>query len=63
MLTINLNGREEKLNIECRTFVSLDTLLKILKVDVRNVALNGETVNMAKFARTTISSGDNLKIA
>jgi sulfur carrier protein ThiS len=63
MLTIKVNGREEKLGIGCRTFVSLDVLLKILEADARTVTLNGETVHSREFATTTVNSGDTLKLA
>ena len=60
MLTIKVNGREEKLSIGCRTFVSLDVLLKILESDVRSVTLNGETVSSHEFVQTTVKGGDSL---
>lgn len=63
MLTIKVNGREEKLVIGCRTFVTLNVLLKILESDAQEVILNGETIQSGKFAGTTVNSGDNLKLA
>jgi hypothetical protein len=63
MLTITLNGRVEKLNIGCRTFVSLDILLKILEADDQEVTLNGETVRSHEFGKTTVTGGDTLGLA
>ena len=60
MLTIKVNGREEKLSIGCRTFVCLDVLLKILESDARNVSLNGETFSSNEFGSITIKGGDSL---
>lgn len=62
MLTIKVNGREEKLSIGCRTFVSLDVLLKILEADVQMVTLNGKTIPSHDFGQTTVNSGDALKL-
>jgi hypothetical protein len=60
MLIIKVNGREEKLSIGCRTFVYLDVLLKILKADVGQVTLNGETINSHLFGTTPVNGGDTL---
>ena len=60
MLTIKVNGREEKLRIGCRTSVYLDVLLKILESDVTQVTLNGATINSLEFEKTTVNSGDSL---
>lgn len=60
MLTIKVNGREEKLNIGCRTFVSLDVLLKILEADVQQVTLNGKIISSRECGTTTVQSGDSL---
>lgn len=61
MLTITVNGREEKLNIGCRTFVSLDVLLKILEVDGQDVTLNGEKICVRGFEKTFVNGGDKLE--
>jgi sulfur carrier protein ThiS len=63
MITITVNGREEKVNIGCRTFVSLDVLLKIFESDVRQVTLNGESIHSHVFAQTTVQGGDTIKLA
>lgn len=63
MLTIKVNGREEKVNIGCRTFVSLDVLLKIFETDARQVTLNGETIQSREFAQTTVTGGDIVTLA
>ena len=60
MLTIKVNGREEKLKIGCRTSVYLDVLLKILESNVTQVTLNGATITSREFENTTVNSGDSL---
>ncbi len=62
MLTIKVNGSEEKLKIGCRTSVYLDVLLKILESDTKQVSLNGETIISHKFGETTVTSGDSLQL-
>ena len=63
MLTLKVDGCEEKLNIGCRTFVTLDVLLKILETDAQNVTLNGEVVNSIQFAKTDVNGGDILNLS
>jgi hypothetical protein len=60
MLTITVNESEKKLNIGCRTFVSLDVLLKILEADDQRVTLNGDTIRSHEFGKTTVKGGDTL---
>jgi hypothetical protein len=60
MLTIKVNGREEKLKIGCRTSVYLNVLLKILESDVTQVTLNGDTIACREFGHTTVKGGDSL---
>ena len=60
MLTIKVNGREEKLRIGCRTSVYLDVLLKILESAAQQVTLNGATITSREFENTTVNSGDSL---
>ncbi|MBK5275932.1 MAG: hypothetical protein JJE30_12880 [Desulfuromonadales bacterium] len=62
MLTIKVNGNEEKLNIGCRTFVSLEELLKILAVKDSTVVLNGETVRSQNFIQTTVNTGADITL-
>ncbi len=62
MLTIKVDGREVQLSIGCRTFISLDVLLKILESDARQVILNGETVIGREFGDTTVKGGDSLQL-
>ncbi len=57
MLTIKVNGIEEKMNIGCRTFVSLDELLKLLAVKDTAVTLNGKKVRCQDFAHITVNGG------
>ena len=60
MLTIRVNGREEKLNIGCRTVVSLDILLKNLEADVQQVTLNGTIISSQECGNITVKGGDSL---
>lgn len=60
MLTIKVNGRTEKVNIGCQTFVDLDFLLKILEVTPKKVTLNGNSVASGQYALTTVKSDDDL---
>jgi hypothetical protein len=60
MLTVTVNGREEKLNIGCRTFVSLDVLLRILSADDVDVTLNGTKISSNKVESTLVMGGDSL---
>ncbi|MFZ4859751.1 MAG: hypothetical protein ACOYL3_25550 [Desulfuromonadaceae bacterium] len=60
MLTIKVNGQEEKVRIGCRTSVNLDVLLKILESDATQVTLNGKTIASSEFENTTVNSGDSL---
>lgn len=62
MLTIRLNGREEKINIGCRTFISLDDLLRILDVRGEQATVNGETIRQHDYPRTTIRGGETLVV-
>jgi sulfur carrier protein ThiS len=62
MLTITVNGREEKLNIGCRTFIALDKLLRILAVDDSAVTLNGTKISDSSLAKTIVKGGDSLKL-
>lgn len=60
MLTIKVNGREEQLSIGCRTFISLDVLLRMLESKVVQVTLNGKSIDSHQFGATTVNSGDSL---
>jgi hypothetical protein len=62
MLTITINGREEKLNIGCRTFISLDVLLKMLSAADTAVTLNGTNINSTHLAGTIVKGGDSLAL-
>lgn len=64
MLTININGREEKLNIGCRTFLPLAELLTLLKAaDTIVVTLNGENIFTNALTKITVKGGDVLKLS
>jgi len=58
-----VNGQEEKVSIGCRTFVSLDVLLKIFESNAQQVKLNGVTIRSHEFSKTTINGGDIIKMA
>jgi len=60
MLTITVNGQEKKLSIGCRTFISLDVLLKMLAADLQLVTLNGAIISRQEFKNITVKSGDSL---
>lgn len=65
MLTLNINGNEQKLNIGCRTFVSLYELLHLLEVpsgESLSVKVNEVAVEPRNFMLHNISTGDHLKI-
>jgi sulfur carrier protein ThiS len=64
MMTITVNGREEKLNIGCRTFVSLAELLSLLRME-RQYALaivNGSSIPHRDFSSSMIKSGDGIRL-
>ena len=62
MLTITINGNEEKLNIGCRTFIALDELMGMLSVNGSSVTLNGTLVSSTSVARTIVKGGDSLAL-
>jgi len=62
MLTITVNGHEQKLNIGCRTFVALDEMLRILESQNQRVTLNGAAVQHQEFPATMIKCGDALRL-
>ena len=60
MFTITVNGHEEDLHIGCRTFVSLDEMLKLLESSAREVELNGKHIQSYEYAKTHVNRGDIL---
>jgi len=60
MLTLKVNGRERKVNIGCRTFISLERLLGLLSADDAAVTLNGITIERRNFGQTTVMNGATL---
>jgi sulfur carrier protein ThiS len=62
MLTITVNGSEEKLNIGCRTFIALDELLRLLSANVSAITLNGTKISSSNAARTIVKGGDSLAL-
>jgi hypothetical protein len=63
MLTITVNGHEEKLNIGCRTFTSLDVVLKILSANDSAVTLNGRKISSNNVPSTKVNAGDILNLS
>lgn len=62
MLTITVDGSEKKLNIGCRTFVTLEVLLEILEANSQEVTLNGDTVRNHQFWKIEVKGGDTLRL-
>lgn len=62
MLTITVNGSEKKLNIGCRTFVTLEVLLDILEANSEEVTLNGDTICNHEFGKIEVKGGDTLRL-
>jgi hypothetical protein len=62
MLTITVNGSEMKVNIGCRTFVSLDVLLRILEGNDSSVTLNGRKIGRDDVTSTLVQGGDSLAL-
>jgi hypothetical protein len=60
MLTITLNGQVEKINIGCRTFISLNSLLDTLESENKCATLNGVKVAHHNFSNTDVKGGDVL---
>jgi sulfur carrier protein ThiS len=60
MLTITVNGTEEKLNIGCRTYVALDELLRLLSADGSLVSLNGDAIATQFVPKTMVKAGDSI---
>ena len=62
MLTITINGREEKLNIGCRTFISLGELLRLFYAKDSAVTHNGERISSNNMEDTFVKGGDTLAL-
>ncbi len=63
-MTITVNGMTERLNIGCRTFVSITELLSILDVVVGSrpaVQLNEAVIDPADYVANAVKSGDCIK--
>jgi len=63
-MTITVNGKTERFNIGCRTFVPLTELLSMLDVPVGTrpvVQLNDSVIATADYAANTVKSGDRIK--
>lgn len=62
MLTITVNGCEEKFNIGCRTFIDLGELLRLLSANDSTVTLNGSKISSINVERTIVKGGDSLAL-
>lgn len=62
MIAITLNGREEKINIGCRTFIPLNILLDSLSSSSRVVLLNGVEIPKKEYSRFDVKGGDVLDL-
>jgi sulfur carrier protein ThiS len=64
-VNITVNGKVRKLNIGCRTFISVAELLNVLEV-TRNqpvtISLNGKIIHWQNEAGTAVSNGDAVAI-
>ena len=63
-MTIIVNGKTERFNIGCRTFVSVAKLLIMLDVAVGTrpvVQLNDTVIDPANYTVNTVKSGDRIK--
>ena len=60
MFTITVNGHEETMHIGCRTFVSLDEMLKLLESSVKEVKLNDKRILSNEYVKTYVNRGDIL---
>jgi len=65
-MTITINGTERKMNIGCRTFVSVTQLLELLDIKpapLPAITLNGQKVRAGELAQTMVKTGDALRIS
>jgi sulfur carrier protein ThiS len=65
-MNVTVNGKERKLNIGCRTFISVIELLNILEVKQDlpvALSLNGEIIHWQNVPGTAVSSGDTVVIS
>lgn len=63
MIAITLNGREERINIGCRTFIPLNIFLNLLESGSKAVSLNGITIPEKEFASVDVKGGDVLELS
>ena len=62
MLNLVVNGLKKKMNIGCRTFVSLVEVLHLLNSKSGKVQLNGQLIPGPEFAKIMVSTGDTLEL-
>jgi len=64
-MTVSINGKSVRLNIGCRTFVTVSELLRLLDMDAdccTAVEVNKIRVEKHGFLQNTVKAGDRLKI-
>ena len=62
-MTITVNGRVRKVEIGCRTFISINELLRFLdyeKTPVASLELNNISISKHLYGGTMISGGDKI---
>jgi hypothetical protein len=65
MLTLKINGEEEKISIGCRTFVSLYELLHLLEIPSGTdltIKINKQNIEPHEYMLQNVSSSDRLTI-
>lgn len=65
-MNITVNGKRRKLNVGCRTFISIIELLNILGVKLDQpftLSLNDKIVHWQNEPRTAVSNGDAIAIS
>lgn len=65
MLTLNINDKEEKFHIGCRTFISLYELLHKLETTSDRsfqVCVNSQSIEPGKYMEHMISNGDKITV-
>ena len=63
LVTITVNGKTERFNIGCRTFISVANLLSMLGVVAETrpaVHVNDTLINPAQYTVSTVRHGDRI---
>lgn len=64
MLTISINGSMRKMNIGCRTFITLEELFRFINVErpgILSVKLNDADTPLKDLAVATVKDGDSVQ--